>query len=163
MDEICNWLVLLISNKLGRRPLHFSFSFSSQASAKQEVGDGEGGEPHFSLTPVARQSNLTCLTSNNKQSNRVLLRLILLMMRKKIFTTVPFPSPQFRLPGSIIGVYKVNTGSCKWSYVCTEQIFSCIILSTLQYIQKRQSTVENFKKSNPKKWKSKNIVCFSDL
>lgn len=42
-NEMCNWPVLLISNKLGRRPLHFSFSFPSQASAKQEDGEGEGG------------------------------------------------------------------------------------------------------------------------
>jgi hypothetical protein len=43
------------------------------------------------------ERNLTCLTQNNKQSNEVLLRLLSLMMRKKIFTISlpPFSSPPF--------------------------------------------------------------------
>lgn len=144
---MCNWPVLLISNKLGRRPVSLFFQFSLTGFSEARRRRRGRRKPRRSLLPVSRQSNLTCLTSNNKQSGRVLLRLLLLMMRKQIFATILSPSPPFHFAGIIIRVYEVNTCFANQVASARNKYPLCLIVSTLQYIQKRENTVED---ENPK-------------
>jgi hypothetical protein len=79
----------------------------------------------------------------------------MLMMRKETFATILSPSSPFRFARIIIRACEVTIAFANQVAFARNKYPHCLIVSTLQYIQERENTVENFKQSNPKKMEVK--------